>query len=620
MKKKNIVFLCLLASVSVFAAEASPPDSFAVAPEKTAERLLPRFEAIRTNKMIGAWANFDGTYRTPSEPTLRDGKPYNASKYAFDFYRMLSENGYDTIFQVFIPKTFGTLKRMEAALRFAAEGAARYGINLMPVVQFSIEVNDHRHFFSGRGTDAETQVCPADWSYWENEVLSRCLIAAKVGKDFPNVIGAVLDFEMYVKDGTRYSGPCMCDSCFREFLNAMKNTLPEPERTSRLDWVKENGLFDSCKSWSEWKMSQTCTRLEKAVHAEYPEFVFAYCPFFEWFPGCTRGLGTPEQPVLILSEKEYSYGYTAEIKKQCGSMEKEGYPGLYMPGLWLRKIPADVFAGQVYSLAKDSCGAWIYTAVSFFTEEYHPEYIKSAFFKGCTGRQYLAATKQARLALDELRKDPDFKPTFKMPALFSSLKLPEIRLKQLPAGTEVKIDGEANELFWKGSPAQTLRSNLTGAKMDDPIRFRTAFDSDNFYLLAEIPEPDMAQLKKKVEQDDDFRIFNDDAVEVFLGFDSGMKVAHWGINANGKAAQHMVFVAGEDRSWRGHPEIAVKLHEKSWTLEAAFPWKYLTEKNETGLLFNLAASRADGQKIWSPTFGLFMNPDRFGKLVLNWKK
>lgn len=165
-----------------------------------------------------------------------------------------------------------------------------------------------------------------------------------------------------------------------------------------------------------------------------------------------------------------------------------------------------------------------------------------------------------------------------------------------------------------------MRNNRTGEPLDGTMKFRVAFDKTNFYLLAEIPENDMASLKRKVEQDDDFRIFNDDAVEVFLGFDSGMKVAHWGINANGKAAQHMVFVAGEDRSWRGHPEIAVKLHEQSWTLEAAFPWKYLTDKAEKEVLFDLAASRADGQRIWAPTFGLFMNPDCFGKLILNWKR
>ena len=595
---------------------------FAVPPEKTAKKLHSRFQSIREKKMLGAFGGFDSTYRTPDEPKLQDGEPYDASRYSFAYYKMLSEGGFDTAFQLFGPwkNGFGELNRMEAALRFAAEGAARYGINLMPVLQYSIQVKQHRHFYSGQGKDSSGHVCPADWSYWEDEMLSRCLIAAKVGKDFPNVIGAVLDFEMYVKDGSRYPGPCLCDSCFREFFEAVKNTRPEPARENRLAWIKENGLFDSCLAWTEWKMAQTCTRLEKAVHADYPEFVFAYCPFFEWFPGCTRGLGTPEQPVLVLSEMEYSTGYSAAVKDRSERMEKNGYPGFYMPGVWLLKIPAEAFAGHMYSLAEDSDGAWIYTSASFWNEKYDPKFNKSKFFYGdSTGEVYRAAAMKTRLALDAKAKDPSFKPPFSLPSVIK-LETPVLPLDELPAGMEAKIDGEGNEAFWKALPVQTMRNNRTGEKIPGSIEFRIAFDKKNLYLLAEIPEPDMAQLKKKVEQDDDFKIFSDDIVEVFLGFDRGVKVAHWGINANGKAAQHMVFVAGEDRSWRGHPEIAVKLHEKSWTLEAAFPWKYLTEKNETGLLFNLAASRADGQKIWSPTFGLFMNPDRFGKLVLNWKK
>ena len=46
----------------------------------------------------------------------------------------------------------------------------------------------------------------------------------------------------------------------------------------------------------------------------------------------------------------------------------------------------------------------------------------------------------------------------------------------------------------------------------------------------------------------------------------------------------------------------------------------LPELNLAEVLFDLAASRADGQRIWAPTFGLFMNPDCFGKLILNWKR
>ncbi|MBP5638717.1 MAG: hypothetical protein J6X55_04525, partial [Victivallales bacterium] len=580
---------------------------FGVMPIFPAEKLHPRLQYYVEHKIRGAWGAGPGSYRTPSEPTIKE-TGFDPSKYSFEVLDDISKQGYNMVMSLFGPWKGGPgeLHVMEDWARFWAIGCRNHHLDCLSVIQFSQCSGTYRKFYDGAGKTAVSQVCPADWNYWEKEILSRALISAKVGLEVPAMVGTVLDFEMYVRDGSNYPGPCLCNACFSEFLSLTKDKSPQPPAEKRLEWIKSRNLFKRYCDYSRWKMTDTCRKVERGIHKVNPDFIIAYVPFFEWFQGCTRGLGTPEMPTLLLSEMEYSVGYTPSIKKRTERLAKEGYPALYAAGIWNFKFPAETIAGHLYRMAEDSHGMWVYTVYPFAEAKLSPDGTSTKLYKGSTWRDYYKAMRLCNNALDMKLIDPDYKPSFKLPEIPD---LPPPKLELTALSTPIVIDGTLDDSGWKDAPEITLINNANGSTMKIAPRIKLAFDNSFFYVGAVMNEPDMTALKTQVTIDNDFAIFSDDILELFLGFDDNSKVAHWGINSNGNVGQHMVFVAGQDRNWRSDAIIKTTKHANHWILEAAFPWSNLTPSLVGECTFNATMSRRyQPNSAWSPTFGLYMNP------------
>ncbi|HQL88781.1 MAG TPA: sugar-binding protein [Lentisphaeria bacterium] len=618
----TLLSVALLNAAAAFNAPAAPParDDFTVHPE-VADQLRPVFQKLKDEKIRFGYGGADALYRTDAEPIIQNDD-FDPGRYSFELAGKMKQAGFNGLMLLFGPwrNGFGELPRLEKAVRFWAEGCRRHDLSLMVDIQFAQNAAAYRRFHAGTDLKIHQAVCPHDWKYWEEQILERCLITAKVAKDFPNVLGAALDFEMYIKDGANYPGPCLCDVCFAEFCRRTGSSSPVTLKpTQRQEWIRDQQKLLQYMAYMEWKMAETCSRLEKAVHAVNPDFVFAYLPFFEWFPGSTRGLGTPSQPVLVSSEMEYTAGFSPAVAQRTARMKDEGYPALYLPALWLQQHDPATIAGQVYALTRDSDGFWFYTMGSLWKDEYDSAKGDSALFPGSRVSDYWQAFRQAFTALDQRRQQGEaYVPPFPIPPK-QDATLPSLSLSK--STTPLLQDGRFSPQAWSNAQNIILRDNYTSKPYQPKTTAWIAFDQDFIIVKAQADEPELDKIKTATTSNGDFKVFSDDMVELYFGFENNAIIRHFGINAAGVYAVRTVYRQGNDRTWECQPIVSASRTGQAWILEMAFPWRQLAPDGAipAEICFNLNRVRSlpgDRLAAWSPTFGLFLAPDRFGRVTL----
>jgi hypothetical protein len=611
------------------------PEQIVIKPEQLGN-LRPIFVKLLKEKIRFGYSSANW-YRSPDEPTLPESLPavIDASKYRFDMLRQMAEAGFNGVILLFggwkggpAEEIAGEFPRFEPMLRLWAEGCKRYNLYLMVCIQYGLvyqPLKTYRRFYDGAGKEAKQAICPRDWDYWQEEILKLSSIIAKVAKEYPNVlIGENIDFEMYISDFSRYPGPCMCDVCFGDFMKEFApgidwKTIPAKERR---DWLKINDLMPLYARFMEREVYNIATKVEKAVHQINPDFVFSYFPTFEWLPGITRGLGTPEQPVIIFSENEYTAGFSPATVERKQRIEKEGYPALYCPGIWLLQHNPKNIPSHLYQMALATAGYWIY--------EIHPsllsdkESTEGVLYKGSTRQEYWDAFRLANTAIQEyLKKGPSYRPPF---PLLSQEGKERPKMKVFYTTESPHLDGKLNDPCWTKAKPIILRNNSTG-KIYIPITVaRITYDDKYLYFAVQCDEPEMDKLKAVIKEYNDFNLFNDDVIEIFLDTTHNMSSCfHVGINALGTVAEHQLYGMQEDRSWQSGVCVVSARRLDGWDLEMAFPLDRLVNNTHLeGKVWgvNINRKRAipgisgkDRLAAWSPTFGLFNEPSRFGEIT-----
>ena len=123
------------------------------------------------------------------------------------------------------------------------------------------------------------------------------------------------------------------------------------------------------------------------------------------------------------------------------------------------------------------------------------------------------------------------------------------------------------------------------------------------------PEP------KGVERPRDGAVWEDDCVEVFLQPPGSDTYYHLAVNAAGSCFEARC--PGSDASWNPDMQAKAGRIDGGWVVEMAIPWAAVQGK--PGGVWRINLGREDTQTkqatCWSPTFGGFHVPARFGEMV-----
>lgn len=186
-----------------------------------------------------------------------------------------------------------------------------------------------------------------------------------------------------------------------------------------------------------------------------------------------------------------------------------------------------------------------------------------------------------------------------------------------PLAAAVRLDGVIDEPAWETAGLLDRFMNPDGKSFArGETRMRVAHDAEALYVAAWCSEPLMEQVRTDA-QPGSATVWTDDCIELFIDpGGEGREFAHFIINAAGVRQHNLPGERATEYRW----EAATARQEDAWTVEVRIPFADLDVSAPVeGEMwrFNACRSRVPVREAvtWSPTYGFFHVPHRFGVLV-----
>ena len=502
--------------------------------------------------------------------------------------------------------------------RNIAEGR-KYGIRVLAKWQYgSTHLEPHRRYREGGGKLHHTTCCPLDYEYIERHVGRWAVRSAELGAD-----GFVFDTEMYESDVTTYPGPCFCDECFKHYLRkhtkdwqAQYDTIKPEERGA---WINDKGASRTYNRFHTKRVEALYDKLRARCQAVNPAFLLGYAPFLNSFAGLTEGLGTPSNPCLVFSEQEYTNGPNPQSLANVQRIRSEGIPARYLSGLMVyQQEPAD-FANNalVGALYGDGWWAWYGGALLNNTGLDKPIAFKSPYGRAMntTAAQYHEALAASHAKLDELvSAKPDSWPKMKEVPPPPTVDVPRRK-------SPVTLDGTLAEPTWKRAASFQLPTTRFGERTTVDTTVRLCWDDDALYVAYESQLQEGKAVHAPERGRDNTKMWQHDGIEIFVAPNRSTKrYAQFMVSALADIADLIVDIDGGtgkygSPSWNTTAEAGATDDQHGYVVEVRIPFADLDTPPKPGDAWgaNFYRFLPDGAA-WSPTYGGFHSPARFGTL------
>ena len=181
------------------------------------------------------------------------------------------------------------------------------------------------------------------------------------------------------------------------------------------------------------------------------------------------------------------------------------------------------------------------------------------------------------------------------------------------------IDGKLDDPCWATAAKVSLVLHQTGRRPNAATVGRLCHDSESLYVAFECDEPEVGNLKARATERDG-PVCSDDCVEVFVDPNCDRRsYCHFSVNSlgtmrDGKWADPLHGGARWDADWQAKAAVGAA----GWTVELAVPFYNfdlgadVTHTWGINLCRERRASRRREYTCWSPTYGGFHKPERFG--------
>jgi len=446
--------------------------------------------------------------------------------------------------------------------------------------------------------------CPLSEEYWNKVVGDRAVIAAQTG-----LTGMVVDMEMYAADHTRYPGSCYCDECWGRFIrnHIGEDFLGKIDPTKRAAWTSDNGLWEDYDRWQENEVTRILKVIEKRVHAVDPGFILGNLLDPESLPGMSRGFGTSSMPALIFSELEY-HGNVTGVSARVKQLRDQGYPALYVPGLWVQPVTPPQLPELIMGSAPQSAGYWIWTTAAF-RDNASGDY---AHAKGYSHDDYWNVFRTSNNALiDWLR---------------SGAQVPKAPEKDVPTVTVPFISAEpATDADWsRGALMENFGEVHSGKPATAATTVRALWDGNRVYLKVVCDEPAPEKMVAPSGDRDNGNLWMQESIEVFWMRPDGDRMTHIIVNNAGTIADSlMIGMRPEAPGWNPDIKTAVSSTDKGWELVLSLP----IDQDGAGkikagdkLRLQVGRNRPGGGETtcWAPVGGMYKAaPHLWGVLTLS---
>ncbi|MBO5791183.1 MAG: DUF4838 domain-containing protein [Lentisphaeria bacterium] len=201
-------------------------------------------------------------------------------------------------------------------------------------------------------------------------------------------------------------------------------------------------------------------------------------------------------------------------------------------------------------------------------------------------------------------------------------------MPQLKAGEKITVDGKGTEKAWSAAPAHYLLPN--SSVKSEAVEVRTFFkalrDKENFYFYVECEEPETAKMSSLKRKFDEFNIWEDNTIEIFLNPSGDRKTGYQMLfNSMNCLSDNRFKLKTMDWKWNSKAEHKVSVVPgKKWCLEVRIP-RNTMEVCKERLIANVMRSRVIAEKrspfdTWSPKINNSQYVDNYGILEFEPRK
>ena len=477
---------------------------------------------------------------------------------------------------------------------------------------------EYRRYRASSGREHAKSCCPVQPDYLESHIFQYIVKAAQVGVD-----GAMIDTEMYGSDATAYPGPCFCDACFEHYINAhgkkpqtiLKQVKPEDRGT----WIADQGAAEHYARHFTTRTIAQWDAVRSRCQAINPAFMFGHAPFLQHLAGLERGLGTATVPCLVFSELEYQSGPTAQSIANVERIRRHGLPAVYVSGAWIRAQHPQPLAHNALLASLYTDGHWIWYGSSVFDG---PNIGDATRFTGAYGRADATAAREYFQLLSAMHEQLDTlvtKPQDMWPAPREYPPAPTLDVPRRVG--PITIDGKLDDEPWSHAGRADIVRTVGGSPTTVPTSVGVCWDDQALYIAYKCQLPAGATLDVPQRGRDNVQTWAHDGVELFLAPGaSGDRYVQCIFSARGDAYDALIDpqagMGGFGSSaWNGQIQVAAVQTKDHYTVELRFAFDGLAEApnvNDTWRA-NFCRYRPDNAA-WSPTYGGYHNPTRFGTL------
>lgn len=182
------------------------------------------------------------------------------------------------------------------------------------------------------------------------------------------------------------------------------------------------------------------------------------------------------------------------------------------------------------------------------------------------------------------------------------------------------VDGRLDDAVWQTAVKVGMDYTVMGKPAAQKTEVYAAYDAKNLYIGYRAHEDRMADIKAKVTEHDG-AVFYEDSAELFLDAGKPEDYYHFAMNTLGAKYESR----GYDVSFNPEWQCAAAREDGAWTGEMVIPLSALkvgTPTAGTVWRVNFCRERAVNTEgpnaenmCWSPTYGSFHTPERFGRLI-----
>ena len=179
------------------------------------------------------------------------------------------------------------------------------------------------------------------------------------------------------------------------------------------------------------------------------------------------------------------------------------------------------------------------------------------------------------------------------------------------------IDGKLDDPAWQTAAKIQMKYTNLGGPAAQPTDVCITRDAERLYIAYRCFEPRVDHLKANVTEQDG-PIFEDDSVEVFLDIKGdGKDYYHFAVNSLGTKYESHGYDTAFNPDWSASAQATAD--DAGWCAEMAIPISALKAALSGTWRANFCRNRmvtSEAQNMcWSPTYGSFHTPIRFGTLV-----